>query len=52
MSIVDWAEVVLPLLALGWGVCLVAMYPEVIDEWIARFNAWWAEQSDTSERWH
>ncbi len=46
MSIVDWAHVVLPLLGLGWGVCLVAVHPDVIDKWVARFSVWWVEKVD------
>ena len=41
MTFVEWAEVVLPLLALGWGVCLVAIYPEAIEGWIGKLDAWW-----------
>ena len=50
MSLVEWAHVVLPLLCLGWGLCLVAMYPETIDRWVARFDAWWIENIDPSHR--
>jgi hypothetical protein len=42
MTIVDWAHVVLPLVSLVVGVCLVVAYPEAIDDWVARFDAWWA----------
>lgn len=41
MTLLEWLGVVLPLLWLGWGLCLVAMYPEVIDAWAARLDAWW-----------
>jgi len=50
VSLVEWAHVVLPLLCLGWGLCLVAMYPEAIDRWVARFDAWWVETVDPSRR--
>jgi hypothetical protein len=46
MTIVEWAHVVLPLLALGWGVCLAVIHADVIDAWVARFDAWWAEHID------
>lgn len=43
MTFVEWAHVVLPLLALGWGVTLVALYPEAVDRWLAQLDAWWIE---------
>ena len=43
MTMVEWAEAALPLLALGWGLCLVATHAEAIRAWVAKFNAWWAE---------
>lgn len=43
MTFIEWANVVLPLLALGWGVCLVALYPEAIDRWAAQFDTWWID---------
>lgn len=42
MAVMEWAQVVLPLLALGWGVCLVAVYADVINDWAAKIDAWWA----------
>lgn len=50
MSIVDWAHVVLPLLALGWGACVAARHAEAIDAWVRRLDAWWAEQIDPPRR--
>lgn len=41
-----WAEAVLPLLALGWGLCLVAMYPDTIATWVAKLDAWRAAHLD------
>ena len=50
MTFVEWAHVVLPLLTLGWGLCLVAMHPDAIDRWVARFDAWWTENVDHTQR--
>jgi hypothetical protein len=41
MTFVEWADVVLPLLALCWGLCLVALHPDAIDRWMARLAARW-----------
>lgn len=43
MTIVEWANVALPLLALGVGMCLVMMNPEAIDAGVERLDAWWRE---------
>jgi len=50
VTFVEWAHVVLPLLCLGWGVCLAAIYAEAIDRWVARFDAWWLENVDGRSR--
>jgi len=38
MSFVEWAEVALPLLVFGWGMCLVAAYPEIVDSALAKLD--------------
>lgn len=38
MSIVDWAHVVLPLLALVVGVVLALRHSADIDRWVERFD--------------
>ncbi len=42
-ALIEWAGVVLPLLALAWGMCLVAIYPDVIEAWVAKLDAWWID---------
>ena len=42
MTVLEWAQVVLPLLVLGWGMCLVAVHADVIGKWVAKFDVWWA----------
>lgn len=49
MTLVEWAEVVLPLLALGWGLCVVAVYPETLDVWVAQFDHWWPENDHKTD---
>jgi hypothetical protein len=44
MTVVEWAEVALPLIALGWGMCLVAAQAETIDAWVAKASAWWTDR--------
>jgi hypothetical protein len=40
MTIVDWANVVLPTSALLFGHYLVRRYGATLDEWVRRFDAW------------
>ena len=50
MTFVEWANVVLPLLALGWGLCLLAIHPDAVDRWVARFEAWSTENLGHTHR--
>jgi hypothetical protein len=50
MTIVEWAEVALPLLALGWVLCLVAIYPDAINAIAAKVCGWWTTSPQTRRR--